>query len=153
MNCEGEGGLLNGGRGDGITEEAECYDISPVVGIGTPPTPHPQASVPSPPFGTGGRGTLAGERGGGRVRIPTRGHTLWYSVSYMYFVDRMDHILGVTADGVVPKCITIYYHIPVTYKYFFFIHTKQSSISRLTISYNTPPPPTLLPIYLMTLHV
>jgi hypothetical protein len=40
-----------------------------------------------PPFGTGGRGTLAGERGGGRVPISTSGHTLWYSVHiYMYFV-------------------------------------------------------------------
>jgi len=31
--------------------------------------------VPPPPptFGTGGRGTLAGERGGGRVPIPTTG--------------------------------------------------------------------------------
>ncbi len=38
-----------------------CF--SPFVGIGTP----------------GGRGTLAGERGVGRVPIPTRGHTLWYS--------------------------------------------------------------------------
>ncbi len=35
---------------------------SPVVGIETLPTPHPQASVP--PFGSGGRGTLAGEGGG-----------------------------------------------------------------------------------------
>jgi hypothetical protein len=41
------------------------------------PTPHPQAFVP-PPFGSGGRGTLAGERGGGRVPISTRGHTLWF---------------------------------------------------------------------------
>jgi hypothetical protein len=31
------------------TEEAECYAFSPVVGIGTPPTPHPQAIVPPPP--------------------------------------------------------------------------------------------------------
>jgi hypothetical protein len=46
--------------------------FSPVVGIGIPPTPHPQAGVP-PPFGSGGRGTLAGERGGGRVPIATRG--------------------------------------------------------------------------------
>jgi hypothetical protein len=53
--------------------------FSQVVGIGTPPTPHPQASVP-PPFGFGGRVTLAGERGVGRVPIPTRGHTLWYSL-------------------------------------------------------------------------
>jgi hypothetical protein len=48
----------------------------PVVGIGTPPTPHPLSSVPPPP-GSGGRGTLAGERGVGRVPIPTREHTLW----------------------------------------------------------------------------
>jgi hypothetical protein len=33
-----------------------------------------------PPPGSGGRGTLAGEKGGGRVPIPTRGHTLWYSI-------------------------------------------------------------------------
>ncbi len=50
----------------------------PVVGIGTPPTPHPQACVP-PPSGSRGRGTLAGERGGGRVPISTRGLTLWGS--------------------------------------------------------------------------
>ncbi len=45
--------------------------FSPVVRIGTPPTPHPQASVPPFP-GSGGRGTLVGERGVGRVPIPTR---------------------------------------------------------------------------------
>jgi hypothetical protein len=42
-----------------------------VVRIRTPPTPHPQASL-LPPFGSGRRATLAGERGGGRVPIPTR---------------------------------------------------------------------------------
>jgi hypothetical protein len=45
------------------------------------PTPHPQAIISPLPFGSGGRGTLAGERGGGRVPIPTRGRTLWYSVN------------------------------------------------------------------------
>jgi len=61
--------------------------FSPVDGIGTPPTLHPQASVPPSPPGSGGRGTLAGERGVGRVPIPTRGHILWYSLYiYMYFV-------------------------------------------------------------------
>jgi hypothetical protein len=35
--------------------------------------------VPPPP-GSGGRGTLAGERGVGREPIPTMGHTLWYSL-------------------------------------------------------------------------
>ncbi len=44
-----------------------------------------QASVPPPPPppGSGGRDTLAGERGGGRVPIPTRGHSLWYSLLYV----------------------------------------------------------------------
>jgi hypothetical protein len=53
-----------------------------VVGIGTPPTPHPQASVtpPAPLVPGVGAHALAGERGGGRVPIPARGQTLWYSV-------------------------------------------------------------------------
>ncbi len=39
--------------------------FSPIVGIGTPLTPHPQASLPPPPpFVSEGRGTLACERGG-----------------------------------------------------------------------------------------
>ncbi len=59
--------------------------FSPVVGIGTPPTPSQQASAPSP-LGSGGRGTLAGERGGGRVPIPARGHTLWYSICICVYV-------------------------------------------------------------------
>ncbi len=45
------------------------------------PTPHLQASLPPPPPpGSGRRGTLAGKRGVGGVPIPTRGHTLWYSL-------------------------------------------------------------------------
>jgi hypothetical protein len=44
-----------------------------------PPTITRRRECPLP-FGTGGRGTLTGERGGGRVPIPTMGHTLWYSV-------------------------------------------------------------------------
>jgi hypothetical protein len=43
------------------------------------PTAHPQASVPALPV-LGERGTLAGERGVGKVPIPTRVHTLWYSL-------------------------------------------------------------------------
>jgi hypothetical protein len=51
--------------------------LSPVVGIGTPPTPKALTRRQvCPPFGSGGRGTVAGERGGGRVPIPTREHTV-----------------------------------------------------------------------------
>jgi hypothetical protein len=70
---------------DGVSEHrvGRVLAFSPVVGIGTPPTPLPQASVPFP-FDSGGRGTLAGERKGRRVPIPTRGHTLWYFVTENY---------------------------------------------------------------------
>jgi hypothetical protein len=45
------------------------------------PSPSPAGKcAPPPPHGSGGRGTLAGERGVGRVPIPTWGHTLWYSL-------------------------------------------------------------------------
>jgi hypothetical protein len=67
--------------------------FSPVVGIGTPPPPHPQASVP-PPFGSVGRGTLACGRGGGGLGwgflIPSDEGT--YTVVlfiYMYFVPNL----------------------------------------------------------------
>ena len=61
------------GNGETPTHRVgRVLSFSPVVGIGTPPTPHP--------FGSGGRDTFAGERGDGRVPIPTRGHTLWYSL-------------------------------------------------------------------------
>ncbi len=51
------------------------------------PTPHPQANVPPSPFGPGGGAHITGERGGGRVSIPTRGHTLCMVLcKYMYFV-------------------------------------------------------------------
>ncbi len=47
---------------------------------------HSPAGECAPPPSEG-RGTFAGERGGGRVPIPTRGPTLWYSLyMYMYFV-------------------------------------------------------------------
>jgi hypothetical protein len=45
-----------------------------------PPQPLTRTRVCPPSFGSGGRGTLTGERGGGRVPIPTRGHILWYSL-------------------------------------------------------------------------
>jgi hypothetical protein len=60
--------------------------FSQVVGIGTPTTPHPHESVPPPLFGSGGRGTLAGERGVGRVPISDeRTYTVVLFIN-MYFV-------------------------------------------------------------------
>jgi len=47
----------------------------------SPPSPHPQASVPPAPCFRG-RGTLAGEKGVGRVPIPTRG--IHCGTLYMY---------------------------------------------------------------------
>ncbi len=42
------------------------------------PNPSPAGQYPPPP--TLGRDTLAGERGVGRIPVPMRGHTLWYSL-------------------------------------------------------------------------
>ncbi len=50
----------------------ELHGVFPFVGIGTPLTPLPQASVPSPPPKSGG-GTLACGCGGGGVPVPTTG--------------------------------------------------------------------------------
>ncbi len=45
------------------------------------PNPSPAGECAPPPHRFWGeRHTLAGERGVGRVPIPTRGHTLWYSL-------------------------------------------------------------------------
>ncbi len=52
--------------------DVEHHSVCPLVGIGTPPTPLPQASVPSPPSDQRvGRGTLACGRGDGGDPIPT----------------------------------------------------------------------------------
>jgi hypothetical protein len=55
--------------------------FSMVVGIWTPPTPHPQAFVPSTLLVPGEGVSLAWVREGGRLPIPTKGHscTLWSS--------------------------------------------------------------------------
>ncbi len=58
--------------GGGEQSLAKCYAFSPVVVIGTHPTPHTEASVPLPPV-PGGRGTIPGEREIGGVPIPTTG--------------------------------------------------------------------------------
>jgi hypothetical protein len=59
----------------------EYHSVCPSSELGLPPTPHPQASVPPPPV-SGGRGTLAGEKGVGRVPIPTR--DIHCGTLYMY---------------------------------------------------------------------
>jgi hypothetical protein len=65
------------------------------------PTPSPAGEC-APPLWYRGRGILAGERGGGRVLISTRGHTQWYSISmftlwYSYlwtqYVENTDGVL------------------------------------------------------------
>ncbi len=71
-------------------DESETHGVgrvlsfSPVVGIGNPPTPHPQASVPISLGSGGGAHSLA--RAGGRVLIPTRVHTLWYSLLFILYI-------------------------------------------------------------------
>jgi hypothetical protein len=55
---------------------------TPLVGIGTSPQPPTRRLVcPLPPV-SGGRGTLSGEKGGGRVPIPTKG--IHCGTLYMY---------------------------------------------------------------------
>jgi hypothetical protein len=66
-------------------QSAKLFLQSPVFGIGAPPTLHPLASVP-PPRVLGGRGTLAGERGAGRVLSPTRGHLGLYNTFINTFI-------------------------------------------------------------------
>jgi hypothetical protein len=62
------------------------------------PQPLTRRRMCPPPFGTGGRGTLAGVRGSGRVLIPTRGHTLWYSI-YIYIFCVYDHLCRATGPA------------------------------------------------------
>jgi hypothetical protein len=60
-------------------QSAKLFLQSSELGLAQPLTR--RRVCPPPPPGSGGSGTLAGERGVGRVPIPTRGHTLWYSLS------------------------------------------------------------------------
>ncbi len=60
------------------TEYSEWQALYPVVRIGSPQSPDPQASVAPPPRVHGGRHTRL--RGMGEPTIPTKGQTLWYSM-------------------------------------------------------------------------
>jgi hypothetical protein len=68
----------------------EYHSVCPSSELGLPPTPHPQAIGPLPPV-SGGRGTLAGEKGVGRVPIPTRG--VHCGTLYMYVLCAFNYLL------------------------------------------------------------
>ncbi len=59
-------------------QSAKLFLKSSELGLHQPPTR--RRVYPQPGFGSRGGGTLACGRGGGRVPIPTNGHTLWYSI-------------------------------------------------------------------------
>jgi hypothetical protein len=65
-----------GKSGTQSRQSAKLFHKSSELGL-TPPLTRRRVC---PPPGFGGRGTLTGERGVGRVPIPTRGHTLWFSL-------------------------------------------------------------------------
>ncbi len=83
--------------------------------------------APPPPPGSGGRGTLAGKRGVGRVPFPTRGytqlHTLWYSLRTLW--------QGRTSGNTVYKIqMKIQKGDPYSYRYLAF-NQKQLQCSLL----------------------
>jgi hypothetical protein len=55
------------------------HSVCPLVGIGTVPPRHPQASVHPPPFGSGVGYTLACGEGVRRSQFQRWRQTLWYS--------------------------------------------------------------------------
>jgi hypothetical protein len=69
----------------------EYHSVCPVVGIGTPPPPLPQASVhPLPPEPKGGN-ALAYGRGGGVVPIRTGGEKVYRL--FLHPTGRVDRVL------------------------------------------------------------
>ncbi len=81
--------------------------FSPVVGIGTPSTPHPQASVP-PLLGSGGRGTLAGERGGFGESHFRRGGIHCGTLFYIYALCGVGAVIYPMFTITVIKCSNTY---------------------------------------------
>ncbi len=61
------------------------------------PNPSPTGECVAP-LGSGGRGTLAGETGVGRVPIPTREHPLWYSIYTYFVVESPRGVVGIPAE-------------------------------------------------------
>jgi hypothetical protein len=83
--------------------------------------------VPPPPLVPGGRGTLAGERGGesGRVPVPTKGHTLWYSL-YLYFVSESigRKITHLKCWAVRNEMVSIFLHVRASFDRNFIYNLK-----------------------------
>jgi hypothetical protein len=61
----------------------------PVVGIGDSPNPSPEGECAPSSFGSGGRGTHAGERGGGR-ESPFRRGDIHCGTLYIYVLCGID---------------------------------------------------------------
>jgi hypothetical protein len=84
-------------------QSAKLFLLSSELGLPQPLTR--RRVCPLPPR-SGGSGTLAGERGVGRVPIPTRGQTLWYSLhirTLCHRVFRMPGFLSSRPNWVPPN--------------------------------------------------
>ncbi len=77
----------------------------------SPQPPTRRLVCPLPPV-SGGRGTLAGEKGVGRVPIPDAGHTLWYSLYVRTLcIGRTSHMCPKPAkDEIWPRCRKTLWH-------------------------------------------
>jgi hypothetical protein len=90
----------------------------PLVRIGTPPQPPTGRLVcPLPPV-SGGRGTLAGEKGVGRVPIPTRG--IHCGTLYMYVLCVPSILFYSTFIDTPPNVLP--HNIPDSYMYSYAIY-------------------------------
>ncbi len=90
-----------------------------------PPPPHPP-----PPLGSGGRGTLAGERGVGRAPIPTSGHTLRYPL-YIRTLWRKFNVICKLKGRSLKKSLKVYRPFASLPGTLYHIYTRINSIQKL----------------------
>ncbi len=86
--------------------EGRVLSFSPVVGIGTPPTPHPPASVPPPLWFRGERHIRRRERGWKSPNSNEGTYTVVLSI-YMYFVGSMEDDRedpGLSSVSIISQC-------------------------------------------------